>query len=440
MVSGQQPRLLRRMKWWRNILLVGSLLFIAIATLTPAESTGAFGLRPDFWCLACGTEGGADVTLNIALFVPLGIALALLRVSPLRALAVGLLLSMTIESAQRFGFPVGRVASVSDLLTNSLGTLFGALMAWHHRRLIRPSASAAAALSMLSVIIVVSFLTFTAWALGRDSNRHIAREQVLLVHSNGTFAPGYGWYHGRVSQVSVNGTQFRQAGDGPVILRGSAGNRLQGELQIDGRDERREFVPFLSVQGTHPRLPEIMMGQRNNDALLHVRLRGSQLRLPGPSLVLTQAFVAPGAVHRTVRFAVTSALWTLSSTAGTQTLDASLPVSLSLGWTLFQTVIHVGDPPARIVTLLWLFVLWLPVGYWCAIAGKPADTNDRNLGNFRRWQFVAAAVIALLFTLWLVPRAMGIAATLPHEWGLSIAGLAVGVFLATRFYHYIPAQ
>jgi hypothetical protein len=46
----------------------------------------------------------------------------------------------------------------------------------------------------------------------------------------------------------------------------------------------------------------------------------------------------------------------------------------------------------------------------------------------------------LLLTLALVPRAMGISATLPQEWLLSVAGMSVGVFLATRFYHYIPSQ
>jgi len=428
------------MKWRRSILLTGSLLFIATATLTPAKSSGVTVTLPDFWCLACGTEGGADVTLNVALFIPLGVALALLRVSPLRAFVIGAALSMAIEAAQRVGVPGGRVASVSDLLTNSVGTLLGASIAWHHRRWLRPSRGAAVVFSVVSMIVVASFLGFTGWALGRDPYRPVSFGQVGLVQSKGAFAAGYGWYQGTVSRVLVSGVQFGQTGNGPVILFGSSGNNLHGEVEIDGRDERREFVPFLSVQGAHPRVPEMMLGQKNIDALMHVRLRGSQLRLPGPSLVLRNAFVAPGAVHRTVRFAVETERWTLSSTAGTQTLAAGLPVSLSLGWTLFQTVVHVGDRLALVVTLLWLFVLWLPVGYWCALAGAPADAIDRRVGNLQRWQFVAAGLVALLLTMWLVPRAMGIAATLPQEWMLSVASMAVGVFLATRFYHYIPPQ
>ena len=186
------------MKWWRNILLAGSLLFIATATLTPGRSDGVAVTRPDFWCLACGTEGGADVTLNIALFIPFGVALALLRVSPPRAFVVGAILSMSIETAQRMGFPVGRVASVSDLLTNAYGTLMGAYIAWHYRQWLRPTPGAAAVFSVVGVIAVSTFLGFTGWALGRDVTQPVEFGQVGFVHSKGAFAVGFGWYQGQV--------------------------------------------------------------------------------------------------------------------------------------------------------------------------------------------------------------------------------------------------
>ncbi|MEP6835945.1 MAG: VanZ family protein [Gemmatimonas sp.] len=430
------------MKGWRGALLAGSLLFIAVATLSPGRAIGLSTARTDFFCLACGPEGGADVTLNIALFIPLGISLALLGTSPPRALITGALLSVGIETAQYFGLPMGRIASLSDLLTNATGTLIGASVAWHHRRWLQPSPRAAQLFSCVSVLVITTFLGFTGWALGHDTQQPVGVEQVGLIHRNGASVAGFGWFHGTVSQVAVNGSRFAHEGDGPVILFRSMDAPLNGVVDVDGRDERRDFVPFLSVLGGHVADPELMLGQRGEDAEVRVRLRGSTWRLPGPTLPLRRAFAAERGIHRTVRFAVTPERWTLSSTAGTESLTAQLPITLSLGWTLFQSVVHVGDKIARPVTVLWLFLLWLPVGYWCLIAGQANAVAPRNRGsgNIQRWLFVTAGVVTLALTSWLVPRAAGIAPTLPLEWVLSIAGLAAGVFFAARFYSYIPPQ
>ena len=387
-------------------------------------------------------NGGSDFTLNVALFIPFGLALGLMAVVPIRAWMAGLTLAIAIESLQHFGFPGGRVANVTDLTANSTGSFIGGLIGAHWRLLLFPTAQRAGQIALVSVMFVVSLCCFCCWALQPYS---------ALTNSVGDprgsqpagipFPTEFGWYHGLLTEAQLNSHTIARSGDGPAIIESNSAeaSRLQGSATIIGRDERDFFVPFIYVHEPD-RLPKVLLGQRGQDAQLRGTLNASRLRLAGPTLTLNNAFSAIDPGPRRFQFDVTPEYWRLSAQSAAAVHHNVMRISLGLGWTLFQTVVHVGDPLARIVTLLWLFVLWLPVGYWCAIAGKPADTNDRNLGNFRRWQFVAAAVIALLFTLWLVPRAMGIAATLPHEWGLSIAGLAVGVFLATRFYHYIPAQ
>lgn len=73
------------------------------------------------------------LTLNVALFVPLGVlAPLLLRTSTLlRTALVGLVVSGTIEVVQFIGditISPGRVADIDDLITNVLGTVVGYLL------------------------------------------------------------------------------------------------------------------------------------------------------------------------------------------------------------------------------------------------------------------------------------------------------------------------
>ncbi|NCV55413.1 MAG: hypothetical protein EBW54_04260, partial [Betaproteobacteria bacterium] len=84
-----------------------------------------------------------DLLSNVALYLPLGLLLALNRAPPRRAglglaLLVGALLSLTIEAAQSY-LPQ-RVPSLLDLAANTLGALIGGLLAaglrrpWHSLR------------------------------------------------------------------------------------------------------------------------------------------------------------------------------------------------------------------------------------------------------------------------------------------------------------------
>ena len=67
-----------------------------------------------------------DVLLNVLLFMPLGAALGVLRVRAVGAAAMGFFLSTTIELLQ-YGIP-GREPSARDVLTNTIGTIMGALI------------------------------------------------------------------------------------------------------------------------------------------------------------------------------------------------------------------------------------------------------------------------------------------------------------------------
>ncbi|MGV3709170.1 MAG: VanZ family protein [Gemmatimonas sp.] len=417
----------RRTLWWQRVLLTGALLFIAIATLTPGRAGTAPGIRPSFTCLACGSEGGADVSLNIALFLPLGVALALIGKSPIRALVIGAGVSMLVEFAQRTGFPPGRVANVTDLLTNSAGTLVGALIAWHRAWWMRPTPRAARVLVAGGLITIAAFLSLIGWSLGRDAAMDSMRP---LMPSALRFTALYGWYHGVTSRVTINDRTFMHAGDGPVMLYGVPPRETVGEVSVTGRDDRADLVPMLYVHAHMPFVPEILLGQHGPHAELQVRLRGSRLRLPGPRLQLERVFTDTTAfITRVLRFGASPTQWQLEATGhgvdASSSLQASLPISLSLGWTLFQTVVHVGDLTGTVVNVTWMWVLWLPIGYWCALAGV-SDAPDERW----RWHFVCGGVFALVTLLIAIPRAAQISPTLAWEWLVSAGGLATGVLFA----------
>lgn len=83
-----------------------------------------------------------DLSTNFLVYVPLGYLLALHLGQPRRrsravlfATLAGMALSLTLESLQQL-IP-GRIASNLDALLNALGTLTGAVLTLHHRRLLR---------------------------------------------------------------------------------------------------------------------------------------------------------------------------------------------------------------------------------------------------------------------------------------------------------------
>lgn len=348
--------------------------------------------------------------------------MALLGVSPLRVLVVGMLLSMGIECAQRFGFAAGRVASAADIVTNSVGALAGALIGRYRTLWLHPTPRVARTLAAIGALKVCALLAFTAWALSPDdSNNYLLPGTSGFELSQFPFTPGYGWYHGRVTDATIGEQSFTHAGDGPLVLRGVVDSVFRGTVRVSGRDERREFVPFVFVHDLRALNEKLLLGQQGTGARLLVNLRSRRYRFPGPSLLLRDAFPYSASGAQSMSFSVTPELWTLSSTSTKGVVSQSLPISLSLGWTLLQTAVRVGDFGTGAISVLWLFALWLPVGYWCAFAGRTGAVRATVAGG-----------VTLLLALWLLPEVGTIARCSPLEWGSAIGGMACGVFFATR--------
>lgn len=118
-------------------VLVATGVLAGIVALTLAPRTIAWPARtllldalahlPARWTEVL-LSGGPDLALNIAFYVPLGMALALLL--PLRwspaSVVIGAVVSVIVESAQAV-IP-GRVPDPGDVLANTVGALVGTIL------------------------------------------------------------------------------------------------------------------------------------------------------------------------------------------------------------------------------------------------------------------------------------------------------------------------
>jgi glycopeptide antibiotics resistance protein len=110
------------MRWFALVLLALYAYVVGMLTLGSTSSVGwAFGVTDRFYAMS-------EAQANVALFVPAGFLLAVVLLSPVFAVAAGVLGSMAIEWSQQEYLPT-RVADVHDVLHNGLGTVVGALLA-----------------------------------------------------------------------------------------------------------------------------------------------------------------------------------------------------------------------------------------------------------------------------------------------------------------------
>lgn len=124
-------------------ILVAGLVLVAATTLLPviAGAPASVNLTPgetirNYLRFGDDLLSARNLGLNIALFVPIGLGLALWRRwGPGRTVPVGLALSVVVEAAQ-YVFPLGRAVDVDDVVLNTVGTALGALTVSVVRRLV----------------------------------------------------------------------------------------------------------------------------------------------------------------------------------------------------------------------------------------------------------------------------------------------------------------
>jgi len=382
-------------------------------------------------CLVCGSTGGVDFILNVILFIPLGIGLALSGTPWKRAVLTACALSLTIETTQFF-FVAGRDATLGDVLTNTIGGAIGFALARNPWIWVRPSPRIAAILGLgwCTVWLTIQSSSSFAFALSEPDSKYYGQ----IARQLGDFAvfPGR-VLDARIGDLAITDTELRNTD--------SVGGRLFGgavvAVTVLPAGPTSDIAPILRVADNEER-EIVLLAQDEQSLLFGVRTGAAILRLRPPFFAMRGVF--PGGVGNrnssaTVPLTLSARYdgWEarLTARAGSVSHRRLVSVSSSLGWTLalpFQWYIE-DTRTERVVSMIWMACLMVPVGYWGAYVARTIDGRASALVVVL---CLAAGVGILVGGLVLVRHTFGLPADPIGDWLASVSGILAGGVLALR--------
>ena len=408
------------------IITIASLVAIAFATLMPEHSAAV----QSHFCLVCGSFGTVDVVLNIILFVPLGVGLALSGVSGKRAVIAICALSALIETAQFFVIP-GRDSTVGDVLTNSLGGALGFATVRYSGLWLLPPPRIARKLvvAWATIWLAIQIVSNFGFAPSLPESQYYGQ----IARTLGNFAV----FPGRVLSASIDGMQ--------IPNNALDDSRAVKRLLLDGAtvaaavvptERTHEIAPIVRVADARQR-EILLLAEDGDDFIFGVRTGAAVLRVRPPLFALAGVFLpslpdessARDTLTLTGRYAASGVR--IHARGGSRTGDRLIPLTASLGWTLwlpFQWLIE-GTRGERVVSWIWMGCLVIPLGYW-AIRVRDSSRAQRT-----RWQWtigLPSGVVLGIVGLILVPHALGLSGAPIGDWAVALGGFLVGCGLSGR--------
>lgn len=324
------------------IVALGAVLWLTLEPL-PAQSE-ATRLSP-WTCLLCGTQGSADFLLNIALFVPLGAALAWMGMGRLKVLAAGAALSVAIELAQAT-LVAGRDPAVGDVVANSLGALAGASAVFALPGLWYPPITRARRLATVAGAGWLLMIIATGWLV---LPAPAPRQPVVLVAPDRPLVEAFA---GRVLGVTVDSQPLRLAAK---VVTGALTERAAPLVELT--------YPDSTVWA---RLAQL--GQKGT---FSVRLNSTRLRLMTPEVRVHRAIPIVGSIPAEFRGMLSDAVLTAEVAVADSTHVHQRALTPGLGWALLlpfnYPLDHMGSWPSAV----WLALTLLPFAFWLGCARLP---------------------------------------------------------------------
>lgn len=412
-----------------RILAGVSIAVILAATLTPQSGQA----ETDPLCVICGTFGGVDAVLNVLLFLPLGLALALSGARTVYALLAMLVLSASIEVTQFF-FISGRDATIGDVLTNFLGGALGFALATGYPIWRDPSRRAAAALcaTWSAIWLAVQLISSFAFAPALPATHYygqIARifgnmatfgGQVLSATIDTVDVPNFGY---------AKSEQFRE------LLR--KGAPVRATVIPAGPTSR--IAPIVRI-ADEERQEIVLLGQDHSDLVFGIRTGAATLRLRPPVFAVREAFPSGGdgarlqisdTLHLHARYAASGVEMRVDSRGATRQRD--LAVYPALGWILVLPMRwYVEGTRSEIMfSLIWLCAWTLPLGYWlaCFVVSGENDPDHRLILDRNALVALVVQLALLGVGLLLIPNAFGLAPPSLGTWIAATVGLLLGAVL-----------
>jgi hypothetical protein len=397
-------------------LTAAGFAFIAAMTLVPHPELADEIRKIPNTCLICGEQGGLDVALNILLFIPLGIGLRLAGLTAWKAFGITVLTTFAVESAQ-YTVIAGRHASLSDLLTNSVGGGLGILLAGRWRGLILPGPAGSRRLAWLGMGAWLALEILSASLLSIAPPKTIYRGEWVPV-------PPFGFdqFRGEVSRATLNGD----------LIRGALpddGRRVRAELESGGfalevtatGDGGSGFAPMVGIFD-EKKQEILVVGESGLDLFFRVRMRVSDLGLRNPALRLPGVLPAVPGKRLEIRAGLERGSLFLQLVRDSQVFRRELALSPNWGWSFLIPDEYAFGSEVHILTALWIAGLLLPVAYW---ARRGAATSAEQLR-------VSALLVALVgLGIVTVPLATRVPAVHWSEWLAAATGLFAGWWLAT---------
>lgn len=329
----------------RLLLLVLSVAAIAAATLVPLPQQAASTALTPWYCLLCGQEGAVDVILNVALFVPLGLMLGVLGMRHWRAMLVGGGMSLAVELLQAT-VVTGRDPSLSDVLTNTLGTLLGAMIGGLLPALWRPTRVWARRLAFTTGVAWLAVVALTALGLQPD------RADGPVQRLDAPVVPLLEQFRGEVTSAAADSGTGR-LGLSATIITGPISDRLAPVVQLD--DGLRAPLARLGQLGQKPTFSRRLLATRARFHTPVVRLYGSVLPAVPTAAAIEGSFDS-------------SVLRAAATVHGTRH-EAVLPLTPGSGWMLLLPLGYPFDIHHEWTSALWLGIPLLLTGFWSGRAG-----------------------------------------------------------------------
>lgn len=404
-----------------------SLLAIGFATLLP-EPDQQFDQH---WCLICGSFGGVDAFLNVLLFVPLGVGLALSELSGIGALGMMCGLSLLIETAQFLVIP-GRDSTFGDVVTNTLGGAVGFALARYAWTWLRPSPRVATVLTVgwCALWLAIQAISNYGFVPSLPESPYYGQ----LARDFGNFAV----FNGRVIDARANDVVIPNSvlADSHAIRRALL-NGAVVETTVVPAGPTQEIAPIVRVADADER-EILVLAQHEANLLFGIRSGAAVLRLRRPLFVLPYVFPSQAAgkdngaidtLNLSGRYLPQGV--TMKAQTRLATLQQRILITASLGWMLllpFDWQIA-GTRAELVLSCIWTACLVVPFGYWAARIA-PADSQHDGLAT--RWLLLLFGIPLAAVGFLLIPTTFGVSIASFRDWCCALAGLLAGHRLARR--------
>ena len=405
------------------LLSIASLIAIAFATLLPQPP----GATESHFCVICGSFGSVDAILNVLLFAPLGIGLALYGLRGRNAVVAMCVLSAAIETTQ-FLLISGRDSTLGDVITNSVGGAIGFMIARHSAVWLRPLPHTASKLAaaFAALWLTVQAISSFGFLVSLPPSQYYGQ----IARALGHFA---------VFSGVVLATQVGDASIADTRLENSA--EVRDEL-VHGAEVSTTIVPAATPNDVAPivrvvdsRGSEIVLiAQQNRDLVFGIRTGAAVLRLRQPYFALNRVFRSADsgslALDDTLALSANYDSHDVSLTAQREhaKYGRRIPVTSSLGWVMLMPIQWAigGTPTEAAISMLWIAFLLSPAAYWASTAAVSLRSPARRkvLG------FAVLSGLVLYVGLVVLPHMFGIRAAPLRDWVATLTAIGVGVCLA----------